>query len=103
MAVFVNRLTVTGPTDRFEDLYAQIAAFMQTQPGLVRFMLVRSTKAADVYFNIAEWEDQATFKASIATPEFQKLFAELKPIIVGDPHLSETVLYGTAEPAAQNA
>ncbi|GAB3795669.1 antibiotic biosynthesis monooxygenase family protein [Micromonospora zhanjiangensis] len=96
MVVFVNKLTVVGPTDQLEELYARIGAFMSAQPGILRYQLVRSTKAADVYFNIAEWETAEDFKRALATEEFRDLYADLKPLIRGDAHLSEVVQTGTA-------
>ncbi|MFI6442583.1 antibiotic biosynthesis monooxygenase family protein [Streptomyces sp. NPDC050759] len=97
MAVFVNKLTVVGPTDEMEALYSRIGDFMSTRPGIVRYQLVRSTKEANIYFNIAEWENAEYFRQALKEDEFQALYAELKPLIKGDAHLSEVVQEGTRE------
>lgn len=96
MVVFVNHLTVVGPVDRMEELYSGIGAYMSAQPGIIRYQLVRSTKQADVYFNIAEWETVEDFQQALRSDEFQSLYATLKPLIKGDAHLSEVVQAGTS-------
>lgn len=88
--VFVNRLVTENP-GAFEALYAEIAEFMLTRPGLQRYLLTRSMKDARVYFNIAEWDTPEQFREAIASEEFRALFNRLKPMITGDPHLSEIV------------
>jgi quinol monooxygenase YgiN len=94
VVVFVNKLTVVGSADDMELIYSRIGAFMSAQPGLIRYQLVRSTKQADVYFNIAEWQSAEDFQRALKRDEFQQLYATLKPLIKGDAHLSEVVQEG---------
>ncbi|MBB2910436.1 quinol monooxygenase YgiN [Streptosporangium becharense] len=95
MVVFVNKLTLVGSAEEFEAIYADIAAFMMKQDGLIRYKLVRSTKDASVYFNLAEWESREQFEKSVADPEFRAQFKRLAGVVTGDPHLSEVVLEGS--------
>ncbi|GHF81510.1 quinol monooxygenase YgiN [Streptomyces filamentosus] len=94
VVVFMNRLTMIGEPAEFERIYAEIGKIMSARPGLIRFRLVRSTKEADVYFNIAEWESQEAFQDALQTPEFRAQFEQLLPIIKGDPHVCEVVQEG---------
>ncbi|WP_234425674.1 antibiotic biosynthesis monooxygenase family protein [Streptomyces kebangsaanensis] len=94
VVVFMNRLTMIGEPSEFERIYAEIGKIMSARPGLIRFRLVRSTKEADVYFNIAEWESEKAFQDALKTPEFRAQFEQLLPIIKGDPHVCEVVQEG---------
>ncbi|KFZ76895.1 hypothetical protein ED92_40100 [Amycolatopsis sp. MJM2582] len=94
MVVFINKLTVIGAEEDLERIYASVAEFMLTQPGLIRYQLVRSTKDPKTYFNVAEWENEESFKRSLAEPEFRKRLSELDGVIKGEPHLSEVVQQG---------
>jgi quinol monooxygenase YgiN len=94
VVVFVNKLTVVGSTGEMESIYSRIGEFMSAQPGLIRYQLVRSTKQADVYFNIAEWETAEDFHRALAQEGFKQLYETLKPLIKGDAHLSEVVQEG---------
>jgi quinol monooxygenase YgiN len=98
-AVFVNRLNTDDP-ETFESVYAQIAEFMLTQPGITRYMLVRSQKDRTLYYNVAEWETAEQFRAALDTDRFRELFAALRPIITGDPHVADVVHIGAPEPVA---
>ncbi|EMF53311.1 MULTISPECIES: antibiotic biosynthesis monooxygenase family protein [Streptomyces] len=94
--VFVNKLTLIGDAEEFESRYEAVGAFMETQPGLVRYSLVRSTKDDSVYFNIAEWDDEDTFRKALAEPEFRRRLDALTGLIKGEPHLSLPVRQGRA-------
>ncbi|MEU4048630.1 antibiotic biosynthesis monooxygenase family protein [Streptomyces olivaceus] len=94
--VFVNKLTLIGDAEEFEHRYEAVGAFMETRPGLVRYSLVRSSKDDSVYFNIAEWEDEATFREALAEPEFRRRLDALSGLIKGEPHLSVPVRQGGA-------
>ncbi|MFJ8043420.1 antibiotic biosynthesis monooxygenase family protein [Kitasatospora sp. NPDC096147] len=97
MAVtFVNKLTLIGDAEEFENLYEAVGAFMETQPGLIRYSLVRSTKDDKVYFNLAEWEDEETFRKALVEPEFRRRLDALSGLIKGEPHLSVPVREGRA-------
>ncbi|WP_410585919.1 antibiotic biosynthesis monooxygenase family protein [Amycolatopsis sp. lyj-23] len=94
MVVFVNKLTLTGAPDELERIYRGVADFFRTQPGLVRFQLVRSTSDPGVYINIAEWEDEAAFRRAVSRDEFRKA-VRVGRVSDGDPHLCEVVFTGS--------
>ncbi|MGR7000439.1 antibiotic biosynthesis monooxygenase family protein [Yinghuangia aomiensis] len=48
MIAFVNRLELTGSAEELERIYAHAAAFMETQPGFLRYAFVRSRKDPSV-------------------------------------------------------
>ncbi|MFE0423257.1 antibiotic biosynthesis monooxygenase family protein [Streptomyces sp. NPDC058953] len=97
MVVFVNKLTLTGAAEDLERVYAHVAEFMRTRPGLIRYQLVRSRNDPSVYFNVAEWEDQGSFDAALKEPEFRARLKALGTVIKGEPHLSDPVESGVGE------
>ncbi|WP_329172291.1 antibiotic biosynthesis monooxygenase family protein [Streptomyces sp. NBC_01477] len=98
MFVFVNKLTLTGAAEDLERIYAHVAEFMRTRPGLIRYQLVRSQNDPGIYFNVAEWESQETFDKALAEPEFRRRLKALGTVIKGEPHMSDVVEEGVAEP-----
>ncbi|MDH6132397.1 quinol monooxygenase YgiN [Kitasatospora sp. MAA4] len=99
MVIFVNKLTLIGSAEEFEKRYEKVAEFMETQVGLIRYALTRSPKDPSVYFNIAEWEDEETFRTALKDPEFRVRLDALTGLIKGEPHLTEPVFQG-APPAS---
>jgi quinol monooxygenase YgiN len=96
VVVFVNKLTLVGKPEELERIYAHVAEFMEEQPGLIRYQLVRSQKDPGTYFNIAEWEDKESFDRALAEPEFRARLKALGTVIKGEPHLSDVVVEGAA-------
>jgi heme-degrading monooxygenase HmoA len=94
MVVFVNKVTVVGKAEDFERVYGNIAEYLRTRPGLVRYQLLRSQKDPDTYFNVAEWETQEFFAAAMAEPEFRARLKLLENVIKGDPHVTDVVDQG---------
>jgi len=94
VVVFVNRLTLTGKAEDLERIYADVAEFMETQPGLIRYLLVRSKKDPGIYYNVAEWTDQESFDRALKEPEFRARLARLSDVIKGEPHLTDVVREG---------
>nr|BFF02986.1 hypothetical protein GCM10020241_46610 [Streptoalloteichus tenebrarius] len=94
VVVFVNKLILTGSPEELEAAYAEVAEFMLTQPGLVRFQFVRSLEHPEVYFNIAEWEDKESLDRSLADPEFHARVSRVFPLIKGDPHVTTVIQRG---------
>jgi heme-degrading monooxygenase HmoA len=88
---FVNRLELTGSAEELERIYAHAAAFMETQPGFLRYTFVRSRKDASVYFNIAEWVDHESLANAMAHPEFHARLEPMFTIMKGDPHTGDVV------------
>ncbi|SNT39774.1 antibiotic biosynthesis monooxygenase family protein [Rhodococcoides kyotonense] len=94
MTVFINKLTLTGEAQELEKSYAHVAEHMETQPGLIRYLLVRSTKDPDVYYNVAEWESEELFRASVSDSIFRERLGHVTKVMTGEPHLTEVVLHG---------
>ncbi|MFJ8794188.1 antibiotic biosynthesis monooxygenase family protein [Streptomyces sp. NPDC102462] len=101
MYVIANRITVTGSTELYEEIYAQGGAFMERQPGLIRHQLVRSLHEPDVYFSLALWDDQESFERCAALTEFQQIFGRTKGLVDIDHHRCAVVSMGEPAPAAQ--
>ena len=70
MVILLNRLTVTGDPDKFEEVFAKSSQFMRTQPGFMGHTLVRSLRNPGSYVNIAHWEQAADHIQSVQNPEF---------------------------------
>lgn len=100
MFVFVNKLTLTGAAEDLERIYAHVAEFMRTRPGLIRYQLVRSQNDPGIYFNVAEWETQESFDQALAEPEFRRRLKALGTVIKGEPHMSDIVDQGAGDAAA---
>jgi heme-degrading monooxygenase HmoA len=96
MVVFVNKLTRTGEAEDLEALYAKVAAHFRTQPGFISFVFVRSTNDPAVYFNIATWEDEQSFRAATRQEKFRTA-VRVSAASTGDPHLCAVVAQGRAD------
>ncbi|MER6331225.1 antibiotic biosynthesis monooxygenase family protein [Streptomyces sp. NPDC014983] len=90
MVVFVNKLHLHGRPEELEAIYARVAAHFAAQPGFIGYRLVRSTDDPAVYFNIAEWQDEAAFRAATAKEEFRSA-VRVGKVSTGDPHLCAVV------------
>lgn len=97
MVVFVNKLTLIGTPEDLERIYAHVAEYMRTRPGLIRYQLVRSRNDPGIYFNVAEWTDAESFEAALKEPEFRARLKALGTVIKGEPHLSDLVEAGEPE------
>jgi len=90
---FVNKLTLNGPAEELERIYGAVADFMSGQPGLVGYTLLRSTTRPEVYLNVAEWTDLASFDRA----RTQERFAggeRVTAVSSGERHLCEVVFRG---------
>ncbi|MDH6213149.1 antibiotic biosynthesis monooxygenase family protein [Streptomyces pseudovenezuelae] len=77
---FVNRFTVHGPAEEFEEVFARTSAFMARRPGFVRHSLLREADGAADYVNIAVWTDRASFQQAVQHPEFAPHAAALRAL-----------------------
>lgn len=93
MVVFVNKLTLTGPAERLEQIYEAVAEFMAAQPGLVRFQLLRSESDPAVYFNVAEWVDRESFDRARTQEKFVS-GARVGEVSTGDRHICSVAFDG---------
>ncbi|GEC03469.1 hypothetical protein SSP24_11240 [Streptomyces spinoverrucosus] len=101
MYVIANRITVTGSTELYEEIYAEGGAFMERQPGLIRHQLVRSLHEPDVYFSLALWADQESFERCAQQHEFKEIFGRTKGLVDIDHHRCAVVSAGEPAPAAR--
>ncbi|WP_416985328.1 antibiotic biosynthesis monooxygenase [Streptomyces sp. T028] len=88
----VNRFQVTGPAERFEEVFAATSAFFAAQPGFIEHTLHRRLDEPTSYVNIARWTDGASLRAAVAQPEFQPHSAALRELAVSGPELFEVRL-----------
>ncbi|MFI1712119.1 antibiotic biosynthesis monooxygenase family protein [Streptomyces litmocidini] len=77
---FVNRFTVHGTAEEFEEVFARTSAFMARQPGFVRHSLLREVDDPVVYVNLAVWTDRASFRRAVRHPEFAPHAAALRAL-----------------------
>ncbi|MEU6479777.1 antibiotic biosynthesis monooxygenase family protein [Streptomyces sp. NPDC047017] len=87
MITFINRFTVTGPTEQFERAFDETSAFFAAQPGFVRHRLMRHAQDPAAYANVAEWQDEESFRKALDQPEFTAHRAALKALSTSDPNL----------------
>jgi heme-degrading monooxygenase HmoA len=97
MVVFVNKLTLTGEAADLEALYANVAAHFRTQPGFISFVFVRSTDDPAVYFNVATWEDEQSFRKATQQEKFRTA-VRVSSVSAGDPHLCAVIAAGRRAP-----
>lgn len=87
MIIFINRFTVTGPTEEFERAFDETSVFFTAQPGFIRHRLMRHTDDPNAYANVAEWEDEQSFRRALQQPGFAAHRAELQALSTSDPNL----------------
>ncbi|MER7700114.1 MULTISPECIES: antibiotic biosynthesis monooxygenase family protein [Streptomyces] len=84
---FVNRFTVSGSPQEFEDAFARIAAFMKEQPGIIGYTLSQDVKDPQRYVNIARWEHAGALRAAVGHPDFQTHVKELRQLAESESEL----------------
>jgi long-chain acyl-CoA synthetase len=92
MVILLNRLTVTGDADKFEEVFAKSSQFMRAQPGFMGHTLVRSLRNPGSYVNIAHWEQAADHIQSVQNPEFMEHITALAEVSGSDPDLYSIVM-----------
>lgn len=92
MVILLNRLTVTGSPEKFEEVFAKTSEFMRAQPGFMGHTLVKSLRNPSSYVNIAHWEDAADHIRSVQNPEFMEHITALAEVSSSDPDLYSIVL-----------
>jgi long-chain acyl-CoA synthetase len=90
--ILLNRLTVTGDPDKFEEVFERSSQFMRTQPGFLGHTLVRSLRDPGRYVNIAPWEQAADHINSIQNPEFMEHITALAEVSSSEPELYSIVM-----------
>jgi long-chain acyl-CoA synthetase len=92
MVTLINKFTVASDRDNFERVWEASSEFMRTQPGFLRFRLVRALHDECVYFNIAEWETAEAHQKSLHSEAFRSHILELAKVATAEPFLCDMVL-----------
>ncbi|MBO0807007.1 MAG: AMP-binding protein [Actinobacteria bacterium] len=92
MVVLLNRLTVTGSPEKFEEVFEKSSLFMRTQPGFMGHTLVKSLRDPGSYVNIAQWEQAADHIRSVQNPEFMEHITALAEVSSSNPDLYSIVM-----------
>jgi long-chain acyl-CoA synthetase len=92
MVILLNRLTVTGDPEKFEEIFAESSKFMREQPGFQGHTLVKSLRNPSSYVNIAHWEQAADHIRSVQNPGFMEHITALAEVSTSDPDLYSIVM-----------
>ncbi|MER5466727.1 MULTISPECIES: antibiotic biosynthesis monooxygenase family protein [unclassified Streptomyces] len=87
MITFINRFEVTGPADEFEKAFDATSAFFSAQPGFIAHRLLQHIQEPGRYVNVADWQDEESFRAALARPEFAAHRTALRALSSSDPNL----------------
>jgi long-chain acyl-CoA synthetase len=101
MVILLNRLTVTGDPEKFENVFEASSAFMRKQPGFMGHTLVKSLRDPGRYVNIAHWEQATDHIRSVQDPEFMEHITALAEVSSSDPDLYsivQDIAHDTAKP-----
>ena len=87
--VLINQFDVPPEdAERFLEICADDAAFMQQQPGFVSAQLHRGTAGSGVFMNVAVWQSAAALGRAFGSPEFQARTARYPEGVVRPPTCS---------------
>ncbi|WP_018681643.1 antibiotic biosynthesis monooxygenase family protein [Actinokineospora enzanensis] len=100
MFTFINSFKVTGPTADFEAALGRISAHMSSRPGFRWAKLYRSIRDADVYVEMAEWDDAASHRAATQEPGFQANIGSLMAVATAEPGPFELLADHEGQPVA---
>ncbi|MFJ9559402.1 antibiotic biosynthesis monooxygenase family protein [Streptomyces fuscichromogenes] len=92
MITLINRFEVTGSVEEFERAFDSTSAFFAAQPGFVRHRLLRHLDRPGHYVNVADWEDEPSFRQALRQPEFAAHRAALRALSGSDPELYTLLL-----------
>lgn len=81
MIAFINTFIVKGDDKEFKRLIAAHERYLRTQPGFGGFELRQADGHPGQYTNIIQWEDVASHRRLIETPEFQEQVTSLLKIV----------------------
>ncbi|GAA2248258.1 hypothetical protein GCM10010145_14370 [Streptomyces ruber] len=92
--MFVNRFTLSGSAEDFEAAFAGTAEFLCRRPGFRWHTLLvpaetghRAAGTRPQYVNVAVWDDEASFRAALAHPNFPAHAAALRALSTSEPAL----------------
>ncbi|GAA1427798.1 hypothetical protein GCM10009601_39620 [Streptomyces thermospinosisporus] len=92
MITLINRFEVTGAIEEFERAFDRTSAFFAAQPGFVRHRLLRPLDGQGHFVNVADWEDEPSFRRALEQPEFAEHRAALRALSTSDPQLYTPLL-----------
>jgi long-chain acyl-CoA synthetase len=92
MVTLINKFTLTGDPADFERTWAASSDIMSTQPGFVRFRLVRALNDPSVYINIAEWESAEAHQKVLQSDAFRSHIIDLAKVATAEPYLCDMIL-----------
>ncbi|MET8082269.1 antibiotic biosynthesis monooxygenase family protein [Streptomyces sp. NPDC005303] len=83
----INRFEVTGSVEEFERVFDSTSEFFAAQPGFVRHRLLRHVDEPGRYVNVADWEDEPSFRRALQQPEFGAHRTALRALSNSEPNL----------------
>jgi len=97
MVVLINTFEVEpASADVFLRTWKQVSQVMENRPGFLRTRFHRAL-AGSRFVNVGEWEDEDSFHAAVASPEFQDAAGRLAGLATMSPGLYE-IVYESAAP-----
>ncbi|MFE7840156.1 antibiotic biosynthesis monooxygenase family protein [Streptomyces sp. NPDC057474] len=91
MVTFVNKLTVHGDVEEFLAAKDRVTAYMSAQPGYLGHQTLRQAGSANVFLELAVWQDAAAHRAAVTSEAFGALVGALRPLATPEPGLYETL------------
>lgn len=91
MVILLNRFTVTGSPEKFEEVFKKTSEFMREQPGFMGHTLVKSLGNPNSYVNIAHWADAADHIRSVQHRDFMEHVTALAEVASSEPDLYSIV------------
>ncbi|MGP4001265.1 antibiotic biosynthesis monooxygenase family protein [Streptomyces sp. 8N706] len=92
MITFINRFDVTGSPAEFEQAFDRTSAFFAAQPGFLRHRLLHHVEESGRYVNVADWEDEQSFRRALEQPEFAAHRTALRALSSSEPGLYTPLL-----------
>ncbi|MEV8632428.1 antibiotic biosynthesis monooxygenase family protein [Streptosporangium sp. NPDC051023] len=94
----VNRIKVKGSPEEYERVYREGSDFMASLPGHLRHKLLRSRKESDIYFSVAEWQDEESYRSMCEVPRVREIFDQVGDVIEIENHECLVVYEGGGTP-----
>ncbi|HEX8007661.1 MAG TPA: antibiotic biosynthesis monooxygenase family protein [Trebonia sp.] len=92
MVILINRFTLNGSPEQFEEAFEESAVFMRAQPGFIKHTLVKSLRDPNSYVNIAHWRAADDHIRVVLSDEFKAHVEALGKVATADPDLYSPVL-----------
>jgi quinol monooxygenase YgiN len=90
--ILINTFTVdAAEVEQLLRAWADDAAFMKRQPGLISIQLHQGIGGSGVFVNYAVWESVAAFRTAFSQPAFKEALGKYPASAVASPHLFQKV------------